>query len=87
MLHAAAPCTPSPSPPPPLRRRAGGGPAGSAWPQALLLAFGVHLGWLQPLLTPAGYDALVHLVLDKVRGRGGNRKAVYMHCWRLDGTP
>ncbi|PSC72320.1 conserved oligomeric Golgi complex subunit 4 isoform B [Micractinium conductrix] len=47
----------------------GGGPAGSAWPQALLLAFGVHLGWLQPLLTPAGYDALVHLVLDKVVAR------------------
>lgn len=37
------------------------------WPQALLLAFGAHLAWLQPLLTPSGYDALVHLVLDKVR--------------------
>ena len=48
---------------------AGGGGAGSAWPQALLLAFSSHLAWLQPLLTPSGYDALLHLVLDKVVSR------------------
>lgn len=41
----------------------GGGASG--WPQALLLAFAVHLAWLQPLLAPGAYDSLVHLVLDK----------------------
>ena len=48
---------------------AAGGGGGSAWPQALLLAFSTHLGWLQPLLTPANWDALVHLALDKVVAR------------------
>ncbi len=47
--------------------------APSPWPQALLLAFQAHLGWLQPLLTPSGHDALVHLVLDKVRALGAGR--------------
>lgn len=50
----------------------GSGPAGggaSAWPQALLLAFSAHLGWLQPLLTPANWESLVHLTLDKVVAR------------------
>lgn len=64
---------------------AGGGGGGSGWPHALLAAFGVHLAWLQPLLTPSSYDALVHLVLDKVGGwvwwvhvvgRGGGACAV-----------
>lgn len=45
--------------------------APSPWPHALLRAFQAHLGWLQPLLTPSGHDALVHLVLDKVGGWGG----------------
>ncbi|KAL4441200.1 hypothetical protein ABPG77_011437 [Micractinium sp. CCAP 211/92] len=45
----------------------GGGASG--WPQALLLAFAVHLAWLQPLLAPGAYDSLVHLVLDKVVAR------------------
>ena len=45
----------------------GGG--ASPWPRALLLAFGTHLAWMQPLLTPSGYDALVHLVLDKLVAR------------------
>lgn len=45
----------------------GPGPGGaSPWAQALLAALGAHLAWLQPLLTPAAHDALVHLVLDKV---------------------
>lgn len=49
----------------------GGGGGASPWPHALLLAFSVHLAWLQPLLTPNNYDALVHLVLDKARWRCG----------------
>lgn len=47
----------------------GGGASG--WPRALLLAFAVHLAWLQPLLAPEAYDALVHLVLDKVGVQAG----------------
>lgn len=59
------------------------GPAGgaSAWPQQLLVGLQAHLSWLQPLLTPTNYDALVHLVLDKVGGlhdwwwmRGGDAR-------------
>lgn len=48
----------------------GGGGGPSAWPQDLLLAFSGQLGWLQPLLTRANWDALVHLALDKA-GPGG----------------
>lgn len=44
--------------------------AGGTWPPALLLALHVHLQWLQSLLTPACFDSLVHLVLDKARGWG-----------------
>lgn len=48
----------------------GGLPGGGApaWPQHLLLALQAHVAWLAPLLTPTNYDALVHLVLDKVGG-------------------
>ena len=53
--------------------------APSPWPQALLLAFQAHLGWLQPLLTPSGHDALVHLVLDKVRRAGGGGLGSLLH--------
>jgi hypothetical protein len=50
---------------------AGGSPPASLWPQALLLALGAHVAWLRPLLTPGGYDALVHLALDKVGAERG----------------
>ena len=53
--------------------------APSPWPQALLLAFQAHLGWLQPLLTPSGHDALVHLVLDKVWRAGGGGPGSLLH--------
>lgn len=62
----------------------GAGPGGaSAWAQALLLALGVHLAWLQPLLTPAAHDALVHLVLDKVGGVGGG--GAWLVLWVAQG--
>lgn len=39
---------------------------GDTWVQQLLATLQAAVGWLQPLLTPANYDTMFHLILDKV---------------------